>query len=207
MSSKLKPGQALHHAAAAASAAAMSLRKLKHHEKKLLRKTNLLDWRAEKNVHRAQVLRRYHVQDAEDYTRYNKIAGMITKVTADMKTYSPDDPFRIRVTEQLLARLYDMGLITSKKSLIKCEEIPVSAFCRRRLPVVMARLKMAQTLREAVTFVEQGHVRVGPEVVTDPSFLVTRPMEDFVTWSDRSSIRRTVATYNDERDDYELNGA
>lgn len=45
---------------------------------------------------------------------------------------------------------------------------------RRRLPVVMVRLKMAETLREAVTFVEQGHVRVGPETVTDPAFLVTR---------------------------------
>ena len=36
------------------------------------------------------------------------------------------------------------------------------------------RLKMAQTVKEAVKLVEQGHIRVGPEVVTDPAFLVTR---------------------------------
>lgn len=41
---------------------------------------------------------------------------------------------------------------------------------------------MAETLREAVTFIEQGHVRVGPDTVTDPAFHVTRSMEDFVTW-------------------------
>jgi hypothetical protein len=29
--------------------------------------------------------------------------------------------------------------------------------------VVMVRLKMSETLREAVTFIEQGHVRVGPD--------------------------------------------
>lgn len=27
---------------------------------------------------------------------------------------------------------------------------------------------------KAVKFVEQGHVRVGPEVITDPAYLVTR---------------------------------
>lgn len=52
----------------------------------------------------------------------------------------------------------------------------------------------------------QGHVRVGPEVVTDPAFIVTRAFEDFVTWVDSSKIRRTVAKYNDKLDDYELLG-
>lgn len=79
-----------------------------------------------------------------------------------------------------------------------------SAFCRRRLAVVLVRLKMAETLREAVTFVEQGHIRVGPETVTDPAFHVTRTMEDFVTWADTSKLKRKVRKYNDMLDDYEL---
>ena len=87
---------------------------------------------------------------------------------------------------------------------------PASSRCpRRRLAVVMVRLKMAETVKEAVTFIEQGRtrlhrgppglpqhtavslmiarppphaprmhanadVRVGPEPVNDPAFLVTR---------------------------------
>ncbi len=77
---------------------------------------------------------------------------------------------------------------------------------RRRLPVVMVYLKMAETLKEAVTFIEQGHVRVGPEVVTDPAFLVTRSVEDFVTWVDSSKIKAAVAKYNDKLDDFDLLG-
>ena len=53
-------------------------------------------------------------------------------------------------------------------------------------------------------FIEQGHVRVGPEVITDPAFLVTRNMEDFITWTNASKIRRHVMEYNEERDDYDL---
>lgn len=52
----------------------------------------------------------------------------------------------------------------------------------------------------------QGHVRVGPNVVTDPAFLVTRSMEDFITWVDSSKIKRTILKYNDRLDDYDLLG-
>lgn len=97
-----------------------------------------------------------------------------------------------------------MGLIPTKKSLAIAEKISVSAFCRRRLPVVMVRVKMSETLKEAITFVEQGHVRVGPNMVTDPAFLVTRNMEDFLTWVDTSKIKRHVMKYNEKLDDYDL---
>ena len=68
----------------------------------------------------------------------------------------------------------------------------------------MVRLKMSETVREAVTFVEQGHVRVGPDTITDPAFHVTRSMEDFVTWVDTSKIKRKVLRYNDKLDDFDL---
>ena len=75
--------------------------------------------------------------------------------------------------------------------------------CRRRLATVLVYLKFAEHLREAVTYIEQGHVRVGPDVVTDPAFLVTRNMEDFVTWVDSSKIKRKVMEYNERLDDYD----
>lgn len=47
-------------------------------------------------------------------------------------------------------------------------------------------------------------MRVGTDVITDPAFLVTRNMEDFVTWLDQSSVKRTIAKYNGELDDFDL---
>jgi U3 small nucleolar ribonucleoprotein protein IMP3 len=38
----------------------------------------------------------------------------------------------------------------------------------------MARLKMCETVSAGVKMVEQGHVRVGPEVITDAAYLVPR---------------------------------
>ncbi|RUS35262.1 hypothetical protein BC938DRAFT_473427 [Jimgerdemannia flammicorona] len=143
-------------------------------------------------------MRRYHIQKREDYIKYNKLCGQVKKLANRISLLNPRDPIRAQRETQLLDKLYGMGLVTSAKKFSDADKITVSAFCRRRLPIVMCRLKMAETVREAVTFVEQGHIRVGPETITDPAFLVNRNMEDFVTWVDTSKIRRKILKYNDK---------
>ncbi|GMI34150.1 hypothetical protein TrRE_jg307, partial [Triparma retinervis] len=65
---------------------------------------------------------------------------------------------------------------------------------------------MSQTLPAAVTLIETGQVRMGPTVVTDPSMLVTRGMEDFVGWTEGGKIERSVKKYNGKLDDFDLGG-
>lgn len=63
---------------------------------------------------------------------------------------------------------------------------------------------MSENIKGATNLVEEGHVRVGIDMVKDPAFLVTRNLEDFVTWVDGSKIKQHILTYNDMRDDFEL---
>ena len=77
-------------------------------------------------------------------------------------------------------------------------------------------MKMAHNLEEAdnlirhvdflYPFYMQGHVRVGADLVTDPAYLVTRTMEDYVTWVDTSKIKKHIMKYNDKLDDFDLLG-
>ncbi|XP_057462882.1 uncharacterized protein LOC130752984 isoform X2 [Actinidia eriantha] len=125
------------------------------------------------------------------------------KLVNILKQRDPRDPFRVEMTDALLEKLYNLGVIPSRKSLALCDRLSVSSFCRRRLSTVLVRLKFAEHLKEAITYIEQGHIRVGPETVTDPAFLVTRNMEDFITWVDSSKIKRKVLEYNEKLDDYD----
>ena len=97
-----------------------------------------------------------------------------------------------------------MGVINARQGLAPCEKVNVSAFARRRLPVLMHRMKMAETIKDAVMYIEQGHVKVGIDTVTDPAFHVTRSMEDHITWVRTSSLGKKVKDYRQERDDFEL---
>lgn len=74
------------------------------------------------------------------------------------------------------------------------------------MTAMWAKLQMIQVLIsfQATTFIEQGHVRVGTEVVNDPAFLVSRNMEDFVTWVDSSKIKRNILRYREKLDDFDL---
>jgi U3 small nucleolar ribonucleoprotein protein IMP3 len=180
------------------------MRQLAFHEQKLLKKVDFLHWKSEDNVRELKLLRRYHIQKREDYVGYSRLAGGVTKLAARLAALPAGSATRMRLTDALLARLFAMGVIDTASSLAKAAALPATAFARRRLPVVLVRLRMAETLRAAVTLVEKGEVRVGPETVTDPAFLVTRALEDFVTWVDTSRTRRATDRYNDKLDDYDL---
>ena len=97
-----------------------------------------------------------------------------------------------------------MGVINARQGLAPCEKITVSAFARRRLPVLMQKMKMAETIKDVVMYIEQGHVKVGVDTVTDPAFHVTRSMEDHITWVRNSKIEKKVKDYRDQRDDFVL---
>jgi len=75
-----------------------------------------------------------------------------------IRDLDPNDPFRVRCTNDLLEKLYNLGLIPAKENLQLCDKVSASAFCRRRLPVIMVKLKMAQSLKMATKFVEQGRI-------------------------------------------------
>lgn len=228
------------------------VRKLKHHEQKLLRKVDFVTYKSDNNHRDATVLRRYAIQNPDDYQKYNRMVGVCLKIflsliipnasiersiTNDtqqvhklahlLSSLPPTSAFRQQRTDALLSKLHGMGLLTHAPlslaqssdpndptsapipaSTATLSQIPskitVSAFCRRRLPVIMTRLHMAETVQAANKLIEQGHVRVGTETVTDTAFLVTRGMEDWVTWSVGSKIKKIVDKYRGGEDDFEL---
>jgi U3 small nucleolar ribonucleoprotein protein IMP3 len=181
------------------------VRKLKHHEQKLLRKVDFTTYKSDNNHRDAQVIRRYMIQKPGDYQKYNRLCGSLRQLAHRLSLLPPTDSVRLKHEQLLLDKLFDMGILGTKSKLSQVEHgVTVSAFARRRLPVILTRLHMAETVQAAVTMVEQGHVRVGTETVTDPAYLVTRSMEDFVTWTAGSKIRQNILKYRDQLDDFDL---
>jgi len=134
------------------------------------------------------------------------------------------EPFKVEATTMLLNKLHAMGVSNDQLTLETAAKTSASHFCRRRLPVIMVKrecyfqvslellitkrlpltVRMSEHLKAATDLIEHGHVRVGPEMVKDPAFLVSRNLEDFVTWVDGSKIKEHVLRYNDLRDDFQM---
>ncbi|KAJ9593430.1 hypothetical protein L9F63_015016 [Diploptera punctata] len=150
-----------------------------------------------------------HVQNTSrslHFTRelYKKLSREIRELARKIKDIDEKHPFRVESSAQLLEKLYLLKKTVLKWDLELCNNVNASSFCRRRLPVMMVKSKMCASVSMATKFIQQGHVRVGPEVVKDPAFLLTRNLEDFVTWVDTSAIKRHIMEYNETRDDFEM---
>src|SRR5882757_7524465 len=124
------------------------VRKLKHHESRLLRKVDLLTYKSDGPSHReASIRRRYHLTHPLDYSKYNTLCGRLRQLAHLLADLDPSDPYRVQMETTLLEKLWQMGILKQTRGqgagLSSVEkDVTVSAFCRRRLGIVMVRSGM-----------------------------------------------------------------
>ena len=49
------------------------MRQLKYHEKKLLKKVDLFHWKAHDNMNENILMRKFHIQQRDDYIKYKGV--------------------------------------------------------------------------------------------------------------------------------------
>lgn len=52
------------------------------------------------------------------------------------------------LARRLIGKLYDLGFIATADTLERCDSVTASSICRRRLPVIIYKLRMAPTVRK-----------------------------------------------------------
>ncbi|KAI6183294.1 U3 small nucleolar ribonucleoprotein IMP3 [Aphelenchoides bicaudatus] len=178
------------------------VRKLKHHEQKLLKKVDFIDWK-DNNLQENKILARFSIKKREEYTYYNKLSRELRELAQKIKNMKDANPNKNIFARRLIGKLYDMGLIPTADTLERVNDVSASSFCRRRLPSMMMTVGLMTNIRQSVQMVEEGHVRVGQTLITDPAYLVTRELSDLITWAPGSKVLQHVRRYNGELDDYE----
>ena len=175
------------------------MRQLKYHEQKLLKKTNFLEWKSD-STHAMKVIQRFHLKNREEYNTYDKLIGQMRHLANQLSKLEREDPYRTHMTMRMLKKLQRMGVIHKIEGLSQVEHVTVSAVAKRRLACLLVHLKMAPRLNDAHELIMQGHVRVGPHVVTDPAMLVPSEMESYITWR-QGRMREKVDRFHGVHED------
>eukprot|EP00919_Chromeraceae_sp_WS-2016_P061530 GHVR01145945.1.p1 GENE.GHVR01145945.1~~GHVR01145945.1.p1 ORF type:complete len:103 (-),score=11.03 GHVR01145945.1:461-769(-) len=76
-------------------------RKLKHHEQKLLKKTDILSWKSD-NKKEHKLINKYYIQNREDYTQYTLLCGKIAKTATSISLLNETDTFRGEMARNLI---------------------------------------------------------------------------------------------------------
>jgi U3 small nucleolar ribonucleoprotein protein IMP3 len=104
-------------------------------------------WKQDANLREIKVMRRYHIQNREDYSKYNKLCGSLRAFAHRLAMLPAADPFRTKMEGQLLNKLYDLGVLNTTAKLSDVDnKLTVAAFCRRRLAVVVCAAHMTETV-------------------------------------------------------------
>jgi U3 small nucleolar ribonucleoprotein protein IMP3 len=187
------------------------VRKLKYHEQKLLKKVDFLNWKSDgiKPEYREYMLKmiaKYKLRDQTEFFNYQKIATQVNDAIKQIRDLNDKEylAFKKEQFDLLSNKLYQMGVLDSVDELDRgLSKITVGRFCRRRISYLLKVQHFAENVSLANDFIRHGHIRIGPNVISDPAFLVPRNMEDYITWTNQSVIKDTIRKYNDEYDAYE----
>jgi hypothetical protein len=68
-------------------------------------------WKQDASLRETKVMRRYHIQDREDYHKYNKLCGQLRSLVHRLSLLPGQDGVRQRREGEMLDKLYDMGIL------------------------------------------------------------------------------------------------
>ncbi len=137
-----------------------------------------------------------------------KIRNQTMKLIGRVDT---NEPHWAREKEALLASLFSRGLIAEGATIDDVLSLTVDDILARRLQALVYMNGLAITPKQARQLVIHGHISIGEQKVTIPSYPVSRSEEELITYASRSvvanenhSIRqdiegvRSTAEYSEE---------
>lgn len=102
-------------------------------------------------------------------------------------TLDPHDPKRVFQGAALLRRMIRLGLLNEKEQKLDYVlGLTVSKFMERRLQTKVYKLLRARSIHHARCLIHHRHIRVGPQTVTVPSFMVRVDSEKHIDFSPTS---------------------
>ena len=78
---------------------------------------DFLKWTSDTTLRENEILRRYHIQDRADYIAYYRLCSRIRRLAELLSKLPPSDPFRVKLTAQLVDKLYNIGVLPQRKNL------------------------------------------------------------------------------------------
>lgn len=145
----------------------------KRHRKKYV--TPKHPWRKELLEEQTKLVGMYGLRNKRELWRTENILRKYRAIARSLYGMFGDQ--RRKLEEQLLTKLYRLGILEEGATLEDVLRLNVEDFLRRRLQTMVYNLGLARSLYHARQLIVHGHVYVGDKVVRQPSYHVMRGEE------------------------------
>jgi len=92
--------------------------------------------------------------------------------------------------EQLLSRLIKFGVLTKESTIEDVLGLKATNFFERRLQTVVMRKGLARSAKQARQFIIHGHILIGDQKISSPSFMVSLEDESKLIFNSSSTLSK-----------------
>ena len=146
-------------------------------------------WRRERLEVERKYVNEYGLTTKKDFWKMQSALRGFTKQAK--KLASLDTVQSKKEEEQLLKKMNALGLLGENAVLRDVLTLNVKDVLNRRLQTIVYKKSLARTPKQARQFIVHGHISLGDQKITVPSYFVKRGEETLITFIGSSSISRS----------------
>lgn len=155
-------------------------------------------WRVDVLQEELKLLGQYGLRNKRELWRHETMLSKFRGIARSLIGKTPEE--RKKMDEMLLARLKKLGIMHETAVLNDILDSTIEDILERRLQTIIFRKGLAKSIYQARQLVTHGHIVIGDQRVTVPSYLVPTKEENQITYIPKSpfanpshSLRQTIA--------------
>ncbi len=143
-------------------------------------------WRKDQLEEELHLLGEYGLRNKHELRRHETMLSKIRGIARTLLGATEEQ--RAQVERQYLKRLARLGILPEAASVDNILDLSVKDLMERRLQTIVYRAGLAKTVHQARQFVNHGHISVAGEIVSVPSYIVSREEESRIAFHQRSAL-------------------
>jgi small subunit ribosomal protein S4 len=135
---------------------------------------------------------KYGLRNKKEFWKMRSMISNWRNIARRSRTLSKEQAAEVQHT--LIQRLVRLGLLGAEAELEDVLLLSVEDILKRRLQTIVFEKGLAQTIYQARQFVVHGHIQVGTNKISAPSYVVKRGEEDLISFTAKSPISTVKQT-------------
>lgn len=143
-------------------------------------------WRTDILQEELKLLGQYGLRNKRELWRHKTMLSKFRGIARSLIGKPPEE--RRKMEDELLTRLKKLGVIHETAVLDEVLDLTVEDILERRLQTIVFRKGLAKTIYQARQLITHGHIAIGKQRVTVPSYIVARDEEEQVAYASDSPL-------------------
>jgi small subunit ribosomal protein S4 len=143
-------------------------------------------WRTDILQEELKLLGQYGLRNKHELWRHETTLSNFRGIARSLIGRSAEE--RKKMENELVTRLKKLGVLQETAVLDNVLDLTIEDLLERRLQTIVFRKGMGKTIQQSRQLITHGHISLGNQKVTIPSYVVTKEEENQITYATRSPL-------------------